>query len=438
MNATRSAKTGGAERPLVRVDPDYQDTGLGRARAVFVIVLTYGSAVLSACSTEPAIDVPLEQDSVGVAIVTNPIADSAGLRIWQLDEPGAVRIGAVEGEPAYQLNQLGAVLRVADGSFVIVNGTGFRRRTEMRFYDDRGTYLRTAGRAGEGPGDFQDMAGVVFARDTLFAYDPDLRRVSFWTATGGYLGLQIIPELPRMIGGAAALAAIAADGRFVFFKEGNSIPRRDPYELFWYTKPNLAVTRDGTRADTLGESGFHWLTGDQQIFPPPFGRSSAMAADSARIVVTHGDRYEVEVWSIVTSTLERIIRVDRHPPPLDPAEFERAVEERSEMDLRAQLGAQPTAEARAGRRRLLEHLEPFATKPAYTAVRIDATGQILARPWSEDSIPLWDVFDAAGRLVAKLAIPASLSVRQVGPDFLLATYRDSLGVEYVASIPLRR
>jgi hypothetical protein len=308
----------------------------------------------------------------------------------------------------------------------------------MRFYDATGRHLRTVGRAGEGPGEFNDIAGVVLARDTLFAYDSDLRRVSLWSPMGQYLALEVVPELPRMMGGAASLAAIAADGRYVFFKEGIGIPRRDPFELFWYTKPNLVVTRDGTRADTLGESGFHWLTGDQQIFPPPYGRSSSMAAEPTRIVVTHGERYEIEVWGIRTGTLERIIRVDREPPTLDPSEFSRLVHERSERDLRAQLGAEPTAEARAGRRRLLEHLEPFDSKPAYTGILIGAAGEILARPWSEDSNPAWDVFDADGRLVASVAIPASFSVRQVGRDFLLAAYRDSMGVEYVASIPLQR
>ncbi len=59
-------------------------------------------------------------------------------------------------------------------------------------------------------------------------------------------------------------------------------------------------------------------------------------------------------------------------------------------------------------------------KPAYTALRVDDAGRVWAERSAADTMPhRWDVFDASGKPLGDVTVPARCSVLQVDKGLLL-------------------
>jgi hypothetical protein len=80
--------------------------------------------------------------------------------------------------------------------------------------------------------------------------------------------------------------------------------------------------------------------------------------------------------------------------------------------------------------------------PAYAALLVDPPGNVWVqetqRPGDRDGGAEWTVFDRRGRLVATVRTPPGLTVRQVGPDWILGTHRDADHAEHVRLHRLER
>ncbi len=413
---------------------------LGRlGKGLFVFL---GFCAATGCKDErgPVPEVaPLERDSAGIHIVESLWSEPGNGISHFVDGPPSVRIGQVDGPPAYLLSRVGSALRLEDGRILIVDG-----RTELRVFDSGGEHLFTAGGSGDGPGEFRSIRGLVFARDTLFVFDAVANRMTFLGPHGDFLGdVRFSGEFHSLLGSRSELIAVGPDGRFVFRPFGSTVPRRDPVELFWSTSPLLSVTRDGQTADTLTVIGMDWLTGHQQVMVPPFGRWTSVVANGDRLVMTHGDRFELEVRSISTGELERLFRVRRDPPPLKPSVWRTAVEEALEREARAQGGRSRSPEALAELTDQIKPLTnipvPYATKPAWRGLFLDAGGRIWAEEASpsDDSHRVFSVFSADGYLIGRATTPMGIRIVQVGRDYLLAVRRDELDIEYVELLEIR-
>ena len=49
-----------------------------------------------------------------------------------------------------------------------------------------------------------------------------------------------------------------------------------------------------------------------------------------------------------------------------------------------------------------------------------------------------NVFDPEGHLVGRIEVPADVEILEIGPDYLLALYKDPMDVEYVHMYDLTR
>ncbi|NIM51473.1 MAG: hypothetical protein GTN78_04365 [Gemmatimonadales bacterium] len=107
------------------------------------------------------------------------------------DEP-LVEIGVLDGDPNYQLFRVVGALRLSDGRLVVANsGTN-----ELRFYDSSGRYLRSSGRKGGGPGEFEGLSWLgASGADSLLAYDWPGRQISVFDAAGEYARASVLPAL---------------------------------------------------------------------------------------------------------------------------------------------------------------------------------------------------------------------------------------------------
>ena len=104
------------------------------------------------------------------------------------------RLPVIESEPSVRLGGAAATgptmfvtaVDIAvgpDGNVYVVDATP----PHIRVFDQDGTALRTFGTKGRGPGEFQAVRAAGFVGDTLWLTDPNQRRTTFFTPSGGVI-----------------------------------------------------------------------------------------------------------------------------------------------------------------------------------------------------------------------------------------------------------
>jgi hypothetical protein len=155
------------------------------AVAALLHLAACGDADRPAHGTGPAGDAaspaPVVRDSAGIEIRAYPAEILAHPARRQLAPEPRVVIGVVEGPAAYQWTRPVAAVRLAGGGFVVAE----QSPGELRFFDALGTHLRTVGSAGQGPGEFRQLAGLArLPGDTLLAWDAGSLRLTWFTPEG--------------------------------------------------------------------------------------------------------------------------------------------------------------------------------------------------------------------------------------------------------------
>jgi hypothetical protein len=216
---------------------------------------------------------------------------------------------------------------------------------------------------------------------------------------------------------------------FVFSPSEVSLVVRD-------TLPYMLIDAEGTFLDTLVVSpGVEFfVVGTAQSASASslvFGRSTQYAVAPGRLYVGDSDRYEI--FGLAPSgTLELIVRSDREPVPVGAAEIEAVKAERLEDA--------PSDNWRRNLERLFADMPIPSTLPAFDALAADPAGHLWVMEASAptDGPRTWSVFDRDGRWRGTVETPAGLTVREVGEDHVLGTWRDELGVEHVRVHELER
>lgn len=161
--------------------------GTGPRRSSAVALLTAGlwPLAVTGCggggSSSPGFQV---RDSAGVTVVENTAprwGEDAG---WSLSERPSTSIGVLEGDPEDQLFRVRGAVRLEDGRLVVANaGTG-----EVRFYSPDGRFIHSAGREGEGPGEFGAMGPLYrLGPDSLLVWDNAGLRMSVFDTAGAFV-----------------------------------------------------------------------------------------------------------------------------------------------------------------------------------------------------------------------------------------------------------
>jgi hypothetical protein len=165
----------------------------------------------------------------------------------------------------------------------------------------------------------------------------------------------------------------------------------------------------------------------------PFGREAVVAAGQHHFFYSSQDSYEIQVWN-QDGGLERIIRRDWEPLPVtDDQVADRLAEELGHLDDEENDLSQQY-------RREFEATPIPDFHPAHGDIYADLQGYL----WTEETRPSDEeprrasVFDPEGRLVATLPIPDGLRVMEIGSDYVLGSYSDELGVQYLRMYALQR
>jgi len=407
-----------------------------RMRMAWVTIAVAGIAAW-ACGGEGSGGAePVVRDSAGVRIVENPDAAPDGGTLFTLTDRPVLVIGALEAAPEYQFNRVRGIVRLSDGRIVVADGGS----SELRWYDPSGAHLVTAGRQGEGPGEFVGLGGVaLLPGDSVVAYDDRLRRFSVFDGAGGFVGVNVLDaegfpgmNYPVFVGtmGDGTVLMLGRVLQIEGMKEG---PIVSPMTVWRYAS-------DGTLLDSLGTYyGWEaWVAISQQgqrmamrIQNRPFGRSTSVAPLADGFAVGTPLSWEYEVRGL-HGALRQIVRLDRPNAPVTAGDIE-AFQESQLEDLE-------DANAIRARRDELSELTYPETMPAFgSPVLADRTGSVWVPDFmASEGVRTWTVFDPAGRRMGTVRTPAELRVLDIGADWLLGVWQDELDVEYVREYGLVR
>lgn len=359
------------------------------------------------------------RDSAGVQIVENR-GEREG---WTLSEEPALQIGVAEGDPLYQMDRVRQALRLGDGRIVVANAGN----QQIRWYDANGRHVASAGRAGGGPGEFRMLFALRrLPGDSVLAYDLTGFRLSWFDPAGRFARstpLQPIGQVPpRFVDRFADGSLLLSTSVRSMGESPQSGTRRDTL-LF------LRASADGTRVDSLpvspaSEASIQIVSKGGQIESMnvmilPFMRNVYTAASGDRYWQGITDRYEI-VLRRADGTPQRIVRRDVPPVPVRGAYLD---------SLRRVRVAEHGPEAG----KALEGIEIPERIPAFERMMVDDGGNLWVQrtPWPGAVPSEWDVYDADGKTLGTVRMPASFRATHIGGDFVLGVWTDEDGVEYV-------
>ena len=361
----------------------------------------------------------MARDSAGIAIATT--LPSARPPEWTFDPRPILAIGAVDGPPEALLDDVQAALLRPDGGVVVANGgTG-----ELRWYDSAGAHVRTAGREGSGPGEFLMLTALARGADgRVHAWDGSHLRVTTFTGDGRLDGTWSITA--DSLGGFVRLAGLLEDRSPVLLDGSSPVfrvsgrTRRDPMRI-WIGAPGRGLRHWMT---VPGPETYTWRIPDGSIrSPAPFGRETQVALGGGRLWVGDSERYEIRAYT-PGGRLERIVRREGQPREVTPAEmdaYRRTWRERTAGNrLAAGMADRAAAEL------------PFPrTHPAFTALQLDADGNLWVCERDDEEGSTWTVYDPGGRPLGRITLPPRVQPLDVAGDRLVARWKDESDVEFV-------
>lgn len=391
------------------------------------LVATFWVLVGTACGA-PSADAPAdgvtEADSAGITIVENDLAIlDHSCRVAQ--EP-RVTIGEAIADPPYQLHRVFGATVLGDGRIALVN----QGSEELRFYDAEGTFLRAAGREGQGPGEFSNAFYLWrLPGDTLWVGDYNPWEYEVFAPSGEWLR-QVRPH-PTQANSPDG-GGVLSDGRLLLgFHDWTN---RTPDFTVTDSLHVLLYAPDGSLDDTLHVTpDGRWGQGSEDRMSTWlyrwFESTTEITARDRRYVMGHGSTPELRVFlADSTPRLERIIRwtgVDQTITDADRAAARAEIAQRYPED-----GASWIREL------LLSDRRPVAeTMPVMAEVQLGVGGAFWVRDYPRPGIEdphRWLRFDPAGRFTCRLILPDDLDVYELGPDYVLGLQEGEFGVEQVA------
>jgi hypothetical protein len=246
--------------------------------------------------------------------------------------------------------------------------------------------------------------------------DSRLQRLSVFDAAGRFI---------------RAIAVDVWGNRHGTFSDGSVLIAQNRYGGEGLVRQQVALWRvdpgDGHR-DSLGA-----YEGEEQLVerqgnmvllrPAPFGREGVFAVRGLHVLVGDQGAYQVREYSL-DRDLIRLFRVE------EPA---RSVTANDIAALREQLIAEFRGTNIDAWRRTVEEQSYPDVLPAHGAMVVDA----VERVWIQDyprpgsTIVDWWIFDRDWRPVGATRLPTAFEVYEIGEEYVLGKWSDSLDVEHV-------
>ncbi len=349
-------------------------------------------------------------DSAGVRIVTSTgsVWGAQGLRV---DSIPLVRIGSEEAGP-YQFSFIWQGLLLDGGGFAVAEAA----TNEVRLFDADGRHLRSFGRRGRGPGEFQAISGLFrYPGDSLAAYDQIERRATIFPLSNGE------PRLVRTQapGNLNAFGALGSGGLLLYNPGSSYHPEKSP-GLQWDTTDVVVLDPADGAAQTIMR-----LPSRQQFVEPdgntrrlaPAHNTIKAATDSGFFWAT-SDRYEIRFFD-QDGRLRRILKRPVEPESVVPSMIDAWIAATLEDVARTE-GAAAIPRVRQA---LLAEASYGTQVPLFDRAFVDGEGRLWlgASIWPDlqGTTRRWSLFASEGAWLGDLDAPAHLQILDCRDNLIL-------------------
>ena len=371
-------------------------------------------------------------DSAGVRIVTST-ATVWGDRAPRIDSVPVIRIGAEQAGP-YQFSFVHQGLLMDDGQIAVVELSA----NEVRLFDRSGRHLRTVGRTGKGPGEFQVISGLFrYPGDSLAAFDPTERRLTIFPRAGGEPRVVRSQAEARTRGRLDVFGGLGT-GQLVLYNPGSGFrPDLEP-GLQWDTTEIVMLNPADGAARSIARlpsrQQFILPGGNTRVLAPAHGAIQAVAEDGFYWATS--DRYEIRFFG-PDGTLRRIGRRPVEPIPVVPAMVDAWIATNLEE-----------VRQREGERAVPRYRQQYAEGsfgdrvPLFDRAFVDAGGRLWvgAAVWPErETAPRrWSIFGEDGVWLGDVEAPRRLRIIDSRDDLVLGVWQEEGGAPYVQVHRLRQ
>jgi hypothetical protein len=399
------------------------------------------SAVCAMASAASPIDAQAVRDSAGIRIVENSAPSLSSARAWRIDPKPLLVIGGetatTAGDSLYEFGGVMGLARLSNGQWAI----GVQSANQIRFYDANGKYVKSAGRAGQGPGEFRQIMGLKVVRaDTLIVTDQF--EIEYFTGAGQFVGLGA--SRTTMPGTYVWPQAVFANGSYVGFDYNDRTI--SPAGRSVRVLPMYAVSDRGRRIDTLAVLPISEMVFDGRRpsgNPVTFAPSAMLATVGERVFYAYPTTAAVSEYDR-TGRLFRSVRLALPVRPVSAADRQDYLE--WVTNLPGELGGPITPQVRAINERRAASTVFADNFPTHGLMLADRGGSLWLRrfdvrerrhkpgPVATITVPAptnWDVLDTNGRWLCTLSMPAHFTPLEIGADYVAGVSHDSDDVESI-------
>lgn len=374
-------------------------------------------------------------DSAGIAIIHNQTPAWTEGTGWIVDSVPEVVLRGAGPDGERDLLYVRDMVRMTNGDLVVANAG----LSELDVFDSTGRFLRSIGRAGRGPGEFNWMLGMVrCGGDTLVVNQGSF--VSIFDPHGAFAETRVSGKPPG--GGANQVFGSTEDCGAVLMVDHQAYEYSPPSPGNIFFRPKLIFWSE------LGMDGWDTVTtvrGPELLSVPgtvssvilPYGSTSVWTNHGDRVFVADTDRPEIRVFERRRG-VHRVVRWQAQPMVI--ASSDRVAYDKWRNEHFANHPEEPR-----------DFLPPSAelrwpdAKPLFSELRSDDEGNLWVRPFPpspsgrlssyrpgpESPAEEWTVIDSAGRWLGAVQIPGGVEVKAIQARRILGVVRDADDVEEV-------
>lgn len=398
-----------------------------RGCTLTALCLCLSSAPL-ACGNQASTSSRIVVDSAGVSIVHLGSAETEELR---LAANPSLQVGSAPTDADEPLYRVVGVARMAR-ELVVGNGGS----NQIFYYDLEGNRLRSVGRGGGGPGEFERLSAIfALPGDSLLAYDTGLRRFQVFDREGRFVRSFILgnADSGNPPPGVVPLGVVA--DRNLIVRSLRIGPGNEPESnVHRATMDVLRYSLTGEFLDTListpGWEAYSSAERGLGNMPIPFGHSSHLATTADHLILGLNESNEVRFYG-VDGNLRQIIRSVAPPGP--------QVEEQEIEEFVARAVQRAPRGMSADLKAIYDEMPFPQVKPPFYWVYSGADGSIwVGTHHGDESSRRMLILDTGYARSAWLSLPRELSPLEVRRESVLGVWTDEMGVETIREYPIRK